>query len=338
MKRGAIILLLVLALSLSACTNLLSDENILKDPASAMKACEKMSGDDIKGCYGRISEVQSIANHTIALQACNMMPDDDSKRGCTDNLIRMQVDEESKLDVCKNTGVPDFKRQCLEDLAAKSNDTKKALEICNEIKDDNNFREHCLNVIAGNLKDTDVDSKLIMCDSREGNNRDYCYQEIGTGLFETDTSKAIEVCNKISSSSIKNNCLNYFMSSPELIKANPALSIRICDSMTLKDNCYRNVAGTLSATDPQTAALICKKMSDEIQTSDCFSQVWFQFDSRVQSNYDFSVGLCNSLDLKKDDCFRRMAGVFTSTDPAKAEALCKMISDSTSGGCLNQIR
>jgi len=339
MKRQMLILAILIAsfILLSSCTNQLSDENILKDPESAMKACEGLSPNDKIGCYMHISQLQAN-NSDIALQACSLMPDNNAKLGCIGEVVKAQSDSDKKIEICKKADDQSWIKGCIENTAVAEKDQKKAITLCNAIADDTNFREHCLNSVLGNSANVSTEVKLSACDSRTGMNRDYCYQEIGTGLFEADPEKGVEVCNKITDKNIKNNCLNYFMSSPELIKKYPVLAIQICDSLTLKDNCYMNVADKLSATDPERAAEVCQKLSDEIQVSNCFGNVWFSFDSRVRENYDFSIKLCNSLDLKRNDCFRRVAGAFMSVDKAKAEATCKMISDTSSNGCLAEIR
>lgn len=336
MKKGLIALLLLSIFLLSACAPKFSDEQILKDPEGALKTCEGVGGEQQNNCFLRVSDVVGTTNLAAAMQACSSVKDDNSKRGCFDQLIKKQNDTDSKLEVCKNVGFPDMERGCLEDLAKVEKDAKKAMSICNEIKDDNNFREHCLNLVVGSSSDVDV--RLSACGLREGMDKDNCYQGIGTSLFETNPSKGMEVCNKISDKSTRNNCLNFFMSSPELIKANPSLAIEICDSMSLKDNCYRNVGQTLSATDPKKATDVCKKLSDEIQMSDCFNNVWFSFNSRITQDFDFSMSLCASLNLKKDDCYRRVSEAFIDVDKTKAEQACNMMSAAYSQGCLNNIR
>jgi len=57
----------------------------------------------------------------------------------------------------------------------------------------------------------------------------------------------------------------------------------------------------------------------------------------VAQNYDFTVSMCNVLTLKKDDCLRRIVGVFMDLDRSKAEATCKLMSTSSSSGCLQEV-
>ena len=337
MKRQLAIVIIASLLLLSSCANQLSDENMLKDPQSAMKACESLPANDKIGCYMHISQLQAN-NSEIALQACSLVPDSNAKLGCIGDVVKAQNDSGRKIEICKKAEDQSWVKGCIENTAVEEKNQSKAVAICNAITDDTNFREHCLNSVVGNSANVSTELKLSVCDSRTGTNKDYCYQEIGTGLFEADPKQGVNVCNKISDSNIKNNCLNYFMSSPELIKKYPVLAVQICDSMTLKDNCYLNVADKLSATDPERATEVCQKLSDEIQISNCFGNVWFSFDSRIRSNYDFSIKLCNSLDLKKNDCFRRVSGAFASVDQEKADAACKMINDSSSNGCLSEMR
>jgi len=337
MKRACIILSLILLLFLSACKPNLSDEKIKNDPANAINICTKAPDNEQVNCYMRISEVLRTTDPDAAFQACSSIKDDNPKRGCYEDLFRAQNNTDVKIKLCTQVDLPDIKKGCLEELAREEKDIKKAVALCNEIKDDNNFKEHCLNEIASGSASTDIDANLALCDARTGNSRDQCYQGIGTSLFETQPAKGVEVCNKINDNSIKNNCLNYFMSFPELIKANPSLAIQICDAMTLKDNCYSNVADKLSAIDSKKATEVCKKLSDEIQISNCFGNVWFSLDTRVTSDYDFSISLCNALNLKKDDCFRRVAGAFMNVDKTKAEAACNMIPTSSSSGCLQSL-
>jgi len=183
-----------------------------------------------------------------------------------------------------------------------------------------------------------VDTRLAACDVRP--DKDNCYRGIADSLWETQPSKSLEICKKISDSNTKNGCLNNFMGSPELIKANPTIAEEVCSSssLTMKSNCYNNLAQTLSGVDPKQGALICQKLSDDVQISNCYQNAWFSFDSVILQNYDFAISLCNILTLKKDDCLRRTSEVFSNSDKAKAEAICKLMSASASSGCLNNIQ
>jgi len=304
-----------------------TDDQILKDPAKALDICAKTPADKQTGCYMRISELTRTSDPDTSFSACSAIKENDPRKGCEQDFINAQA-KSIKPDTCSKLDFSDLKRDCIEKAAAAEPNATKAVSICAEIKDDQNFLEHCLNLVMGSS--TGTDAKLAACDMRTGTNRDYCLQEIGTGLFLTQPSKGVEVCKKISDANIRNSCLNNFMGSPELIKANPAIGEEVCSSMTLKDNCYNNLANALSASDPRRATEACKKLSDEIQISNCFNMVWFSFNDRIIHNFDLSMSLCSSLKLKKDDCYRRIAGAMMNVDKAKAEQACKMIS----GGCM----
>jgi hypothetical protein len=284
-----------------------SNESILKDPSAAMTFCQKTSGDKQSECYLQIVEVLALNNTDISVQACLAISDDG------------------------------LKKQCINDLANKQNSPTEVVEICNKITDDNSFKQHCYGQIDTNSADLSVDTKLAACDVRP--DKDMCYRGIADGLWETQPSIALEICKKISDSNTKNGCLNNFMGSPELIKANPAIAEEVCSSSSLmmKSNCYNNLAQTLSGIDPKQGTLICQKLSDDVQIFNCYQNAWFSFDSVILQNYDFAISACNVLELKKDDCLRRTSEVFSSSDKAKATAICNLMSTSASSGCLNNI-
>jgi hypothetical protein len=79
-------------------------------------------------------------------------------------------------------------------------------------------------------------------------------------------------------------------------------------------------------------------LSDNVQISNYYSNVWFSFNDIVVQNYDFTISLCNALTSKRDDCLRRASEAFMNTDKTKAEAICKLMSASSSSGCLQNIR
>ena len=287
-----------------------SEKDILKDPSAAMTFCQKTSGDKQSNCYLKIAGVLALNNTDVSIQACLAISDDG------------------------------FKKQCIEDLANKEENPIKVVEICNKITGDNSFKQHCYGKIDTNSGNLSVDTRLAVCDARTGSDKDNCYRGIADGLWETEPSKALEVCKKISDSNTRNGCLNNFMGSPELIKANPTIAEEVCSSssLSMKSNCYNNFAQTLSGVDPKQGALICQRLSDDVQISNCYQNAWFSFDSVILQNYDFAISLCNVLTLKKDDCLRRTSEVFSNSDKAKAEAICRLMSSSASSGCLNNIQ
>lgn len=284
-----------------------SEATILKDPSAAIAFCQKISGDKQPNCYLKIAEVLALNNTDVAVQACLAISDDG------------------------------LKKQCINDLANKEGDPTKVVEICNKITNDNGFRQHCYGQIDTNSGNLSIDTRLAACDVRP--DKDMCYRGIADGLWETQPSKALEICKKISDSNTRNGCLNNFMGSPELIKANPTIAEEVCSSssLTMKSNCYNNLAQTLSGVDPKQGAVICQKLSDDVQIFTCYQNAWFSFDSVILQNYDFAISLCNGLTLKKDDCLRRTSEVFRSSDKAKATAICNLMSASASSGCLNNI-
>ena len=328
--------MIAVLLLLTACAPDLSDKRVRLDTAGAMKDCANSPDSKKDDCFNYIADVLRTTNQDDAFSACAEIKDDNQKRGCFENLYRAQNSTDVKVMLCKKIIIPDMKKGCADELASKIKDANEAIALCNQITDDNNFKEHCLNEVASSS--TDVTSKIAICEARTGTDKDNCLQNLGTSLFATDPAKGIEVCNKIASADMKYSCLNNFGGSPELIKKYPSYAVQICDSFTLKDNCYMNVADKLAISDPKKAAETCQKLSDEVQISNCYGNVWFISNERVAANYDFSVKLCNVLNLKKIDCFRRIASALKDINPAKAEAACKLITDSSSSGCLQDVR
>lgn len=179
---------------------------------------------------------------------------------------------------------------------------------------------------------------LSTCDSKTGIDKNNCYKGLAESFLSSNVSKSIEICNKILDKSSQDNCLNSIIGNSEIVQANPNLAVSICDSLTLKANCYNSVSRTVSGIDPKQGALICQKLSDDAQIADCYENAWFASTSIVLQNYDFSISLCNALTVKKDGCLRRAAGIFMTTDKAKAEEICRLMSASASPGCLQMIQ
>ena len=346
MKRGGVLILaavlIISILFVSGCAP--SNEDITKNPQAVMDGCNKSSLDKQVDCYWKIAEVLRKNNPEAASEACSAMPPKESEaknnmqKGCFDELIRAQEPNSSDLrfHICQKISRDDWKKECIEGAAGEEKDPQKVIEMCNAVND-SNFRNHCYGIIA-NSQNTDIDTQLIMCDVRVGRDKDNCYRGLADGFVETNASKSIEICNKILGKSDRDACLGNFLSNPELVKADPSLAISTCDSLTLKSRCYNDVARTLSAIDPKRAAGVCQRLDDDVQISDCYGNVWFTFNDLVVQNYDFTVGLCNILTLKKDDCLRRISGAFMDIDRSKAEAACKLMSASNSGGCLQSIQ
>lgn len=316
------------------------------DPKIKLNICLKIDIPEFKqACLVDVSQALRGVDSEAAFQACSAMPEPKNseraqKQDCIDKLIAAQNSVDAKLAICKKVDNNDWKKICIEQIASEEADPKKALAICDEIKDDNNFKQHCYGGIEGKSAALGTDVRLSMCDIRPGSEKDNCYRSIAQELLDTEPAKSVEICNKITDTNSKSNCLNNFMSSPEIVKANPAMAISVCDSgpISMKSRCYNDLARTLSGANPKQAVEICKKLSDDVQISDCYGNVWFAFNQMVIENYDFSISLCNILTLKKDDCLRRVSGAFMDVDRAKAEAVCKLMSSASSSGCLQQVQ
>jgi hypothetical protein len=287
-----------------------SDESIVKDPSAAMTFCDTTGGKQTS-CYSKIAEVLALNNTDIATQAC--------------------------LAINTNKDDGDMKN-CIEELASKQTEQLKAIGVCNALKNDTRFRENCYGGIMANFPTLDTDAKIAMCDAKTGADKDNCYRGLSESFFLSNVSKSIEICNKISDKSTKDNCLNNIIGNPEIVQANPNLAVSICDSLTLKANCYNSVSRTVSGIDPKQGALICQKLSDDAQIADCYENAWFASTSIVLQNPDFSISLCNALTLKRDGCLGRAATVFMTTNKAKAAEICRLMSASASQGCLNMVQ
>lgn len=286
----------------------LSDEKILADPQSAMAFCQNSPQSKQTDCYFNLANVLAATNSDVALQACSSLSEENDRKGCT------------------------------EDLASKQENQTRATEICNSMKNDSKFREHCYGAIIANTGNVDADTQLLMCDSKKGMDRDNCLRGLSESFWLSDMSKSIEICNKISETSTKDSCLNSIIGNPEIVQANPELSIGICDSLALKSNCYSYVAQTVSGIDPKKGALICQKLSDDTQILNCYHNAWFDFKDTVLKNPDFMISLCNKLTTKKDECLRGASEIFMTTDKAKAEEICRLTSASTVEGCLHVVQ
>lgn len=314
-----------------------------EDAKIKLNLCKKINIPELnRNCLEDVANELQTINPELAFQACSALPDakvfENSPQGdCVEALVKSQNNTDIKLNLCRKVQ-QDWLKNCIEIVAYDEQDSKKAVEVCNEFKDDQKFREHCYAGIISNSESVDINVKLSMCAAKTGTDKDNCYRSASEELQITQPAKSVELCKKISDLNTKNSCLNNFIGSPELIKANPTLAVSICGSLTLKSNCYNNVARTLSGTDPKQAAAVCQKLSDDVQISDCYGNVWFAFNDIVVQNYDFTISLCNILALKKVDCLRRASSAFTNVDKTKAEAICKLITDSSSSGCLQEVQ
>jgi hypothetical protein len=219
------------------------------------------------------------------------------------------------------------------------NDTNAALQACSAISiKDKEIKEQCYGEIRDNSPDSDADIQLAICDAKTGANKDNCYRGLSENFYVSNVSKSVEICNRISEKSTKDGCLNNIIGNPEIIQANQNLAVSICDSLTLKANCYNYVAQTISGIDPKPGALICQKLSDDTQKLNCYNSAWFNFNSIVLQNPDFTISLCNALTLKRDECLRGASEIFMTTNKAKAEEICRLTSASTVEGCLHVVQ
>jgi hypothetical protein len=339
MKAVAALVLVVLAAGCVGQT--MSAESIIANPAAAMANCAGAPADQKDNCYMAVSGALHTANVTASYEACTGVssPQNTQKnprQDCVQSLINAQNDTGTTLGICRLIDRDDWKKNCIEDLSNSVNDQTKRIEICNEIND-SNFRNHCYGPISESSSNISLDTKLQLCAARSDS--DNCYRNVAQDLFATAPAMGVNVCNKISDSNIKESCLNSFLGHPELIKANPDLAEGICGSFSalMKGGCYNNVAQALSTTDPQRAAGICKKLGDDTQISNCYGSVWFYSNNLTLENYDFTVGLCNVLTLRRDDCLNRIVGVLIDVDRAKAAATCLLMSPASSPGCLNNV-
>lgn len=288
-----------------------SEKEILKDPSAAMTFCQETSEDNKQSnCYLKIAEVLALSNTDTALQAC------------------LAINKENNGGDRKN---------CIEELAIKQTEQLKAVEICNSFKEDARTKEHCLGGIKANSGSFSADSQIAICDSKTGTDQADCYAGLADDYWLSNASKALEMCKKIIDETTKERCVNSFSSSPEIVRLNPEIAMIVCDSLVLKSRCYNSVANALASSNPKQAVEICKKIKDDIQISECYSSVWFYSNDLIINNYDFTVNMCSVLTLKKDDCLRRIEGVFMDINRTKAGDVCKLMSASNSPGCLQEV-
>jgi hypothetical protein len=346
MKKRGVVLCLVIAILFSAIfingCGQLTDEQIRVDPVKAMESCSKAPDQNKDDCYLGIARALKD-NVEVASQACFAIsegtdPDRSQQMGCFMELVNAQNDSDIKASICKKINDSDWRKGCVEEIIAKETDPKKAVEICKIITDDKNFVEHCYSEISS-AQNISSEVKILMCESKSGSDKDNCYRDLSRDYLLTNISKSLEICNKISDTNFKDGCLNEFMGSPDLVRANPDMAVKFCDLMSIlsKSRCYNDLARTLSGSDPKKAVEVCKKLGDDVQVSDCYGGVWFFSNSLVIDNYEFTIWMCNSLTLKKDDCLNRMVSVFIDLDRNKAEAICKLMSSASSSQCLQQV-
>jgi hypothetical protein len=337
--------LLVLVIFAAGCAGQgASKESIIANPAAAMADCANAPDAQKDDCYMFISDVLRTVNVTASYEACNEVssPQNTQKnprQDCVFALIDAQNDTDTTLEICRLIDREDWKKPCLEELASSIDDQAKAIAICNEMKNDTKFREHCYGAIVATGTLISYDSQLSMCEAKTGTDRDNCFRGLADNFLETNLTRNIELCNRISDSSSKNNCLNSFISSPELVRANTDLAVSTCGSFSAvgKSRCYNDVARALSASDPKKAAWVCQKLGDDIQISDCYGNAWFYSNQLVIDNYDYTVSMCNVLTLKRDDCLNRIVSVFIDIDRDKARATCQLMSAASSSSCLNNV-
>ncbi len=344
MKTGLLVIL-VLTIFAAGCTGQgASAESIIANTAVAMADCAKAPDAQKDNCYMFISDVLRTVNITASYEACTGVssPSNSQKnprQDCIQGLIDAQNNTDTTLEICRLIEREDWKKPCLEELAGSMEDQTKAIAICDEMKNDTKFREHCYGAIVASGSIISYDSQLQMCEGKSGTDRDNCFYGLADKFLETNITRNIELCNKISDSTSKNNCLNSFISSPELVRANTDLAILTCGSFSVvgKSRCYNDVARALSVSDPKKAAWVCQKLGDDVQISDCYGNVWFYSNALVIDNYDYSVSMCNVLTLKRDDCLNRIVSVLIDVDRAKAEATCLLMSAASSQNCVNGV-
>lgn len=285
-----------------------------------------------------MSEKDILANPEKALEFCASSPDD-KKDGCYLYTADILGKNDTLLAVpaCMNLSGEGDRKNCIDMLVAEENEAIKAIEVCNAFASDRNFREHCYGAVSSK-NELDIDAQLLMCEKKTGSDQGGCYMNIANQFWQTNVSKALEICQKITTGSERDNCLNYFINIPELVKANPELAASTCDLLTFKSRCYNDVARAISASDPKQAAEICKKAGDDTQISDCYNNAWFYSNDLTINNYDFTVSMCNVLTVKKDDCLNRIVGIFIDINRDKAAAVCKLMSASASSSCLQSVQ
>lgn len=307
---GIVIVIIAVAAFVFFAPSKPSEESILKDPQAAMAFCNESPQEKQTYCYLQIADVLALNNTDIAIQAC------------------------LAISTAKDDG---DQKNCIENLAGKQAEQLEAIEVCNSMKEDTKFREHCYGGITANSGSLNSDAQLLMCDSKTGIDKDNCYRGLAESFLLSNVSKDVEICNKISEESTKDSCLNSIIGNPEIVQANPNLSISICDSLTLKANCYNYIAPLISEVNPKQGASVCQKLTDDTQRLNCYHVAWFDFTSIVLQNPDFTISLCNILTVKRDECLRGASEIFMTTNKAEAEAICNLASSSTVEGCLHVV-
>jgi hypothetical protein len=344
-KGHAMLLAAVLVVATAGCVGQgMSKESIIANPAEAMADCSHAPDDQKDNCYMFISDVLRTVNVTASYEACAEVssPQNTQKnprQDCIQGLIDAQNDTDTTLEICRLIDREDWKKPCLEELASSVEDQAKAIAICNEMMNDTKFREHCYGAIVAGASIISYDSQLSMCEAKSGTDRDNCLRGLAEQFLETNLTRTIELCNRISDSGFKNSCLNNFISSHELVKANTDLAVLTCGSFSTvsQSRCYSDIAHALAGTDPKKAAYVCQKLGDDILISDCYGNVWFYSNTLVIDNYDYTVSMCNVLTLKRDDCLNRIVSVLIDIDRAKAEATCLLMSAASSQNCVNGV-
>lgn len=303
---GIIVVLGILAFFIFA-PKKLSKEDVLKEPEKSLEACKNLQDRKQIDCYRFVAETLKTENPDIAVQACLLMGDENEKKGCLDDLVYAQTNQ------------------------------NKAIEICNSMKEDVRFREHCYNEIMSKFGEIGTETQLVMCDSKSGMDKDNCYRRIAESFIATEPQKSVDICNKISDVSTRDGCLNQILSNPEIIRANVNFAMSVCDKLTLKSRCFMYVADSMTGTDPKQAAQVCQKLTDEGDRMNCFGMTWLNSNGLVMNDLDFSISLCDTLKVKRDDCLRRLVAVFIDTDRKKAAEICKLMSSSASSQCLLEV-
>jgi len=335
---------LILAVLIAGCAGQgATKESVLANPAAAMADCAKAPGDKTDDCYMFISDVLKTVNVTASYAACMGVssPQNTQKnprQDCVKGLIDAQNDTDVTLEVCRLIDRDDWKKDCLDGLVTNEDNRTKAIEICNVLANDDRFREHCYDEIKGSAN-LGYDDQLSMCEGKSGTDRDNCLRSLAEGFLETNLTRTIEVCNRISDSGFKNNCLNNFINSPELVKANTDLAILTCGSFSSasQSRCYNDVSHALAGSNPKKAAYICQKLGDDVLISDCYTNVWFYSNQLVIDNYDYSLSMCNVLTIKRDECLQHIVSALIDTNRDEARATCQLMSAASSQGCLNNV-
>jgi len=147
--------------------------------------------------------------------------------------------------------------------------------------------------------------------------------------------KAMEFCAKSSS----DKQLNCYLQIADVLKTeNSDIALQACMLINVegdKKQCIENLA---FAQPEQTKAVeICNSMKEDTKFREhCFGGVMANFPN---VNSDTQLMMCNSkTGSDKDNCYRRLAEGFITTEPSKSIEICNKITDkSARDGCLNDI-